>query len=269
MENIITVREADIEVISFPDGHPHIRITKSLEGHLIRLVWPIRNPKELFGLMQISEALDALGAQKIALVIPYLMAARFDRRMQEGDSFDLKIVAQIVNHCRFDRVELIDVHSDVATALIENSVNLRPLDGWAFTINPETIIICPDAGAAKKLKDCKNEIVHCVKQRDPSNGRIVLRVLEPGRCTNKDCVIPDDICDGGATFIAIAEQIQPRHLTLAVTHGIFSKGFSELNKHFHNIVATDSYQSEAAIRSDPFFANQPAPRNLIVIPLNL
>jgi ribose-phosphate pyrophosphokinase len=54
-------------------------------------------------------------------------------------------------------------------------------------------------------------------------------------------VIIDDICDGGATFLSIAEKINAKHLTLIVTHGIFSKGFSALEKRFNEIIVSDSY----------------------------
>ena len=54
-------------------------------------------------------------------------------------------------------------------------------------------------------------------------------------------MIIDDICDGGATFLAIAEQIKPKHMTLIVTHGVFSKGFAVLEKKFDEIIVSDSY----------------------------
>jgi ribose-phosphate pyrophosphokinase len=66
-------------------------------------------------------------------------------------------------------------------------------------------------------------------------------VLDPEICKDRNCIIIDDICDGGGTFNLIASQIQPDHLTLMVTHGLFTKGFKQLNQNFHEIVTTDSY----------------------------
>ena len=100
-------------------------------------------------------------------------------------------------------------------------------------------------------------MVHCIKSRDLRNGNVSLRVLEPQKCINRNCVIIDDLCDGGATFIAIAKQISEQHLTLIVSHGIFSKGFTELQTWFDSIITTDSYRNN--------YDNKIA----TVIPLNL
>ena len=69
--------------------------------------------------------------------------------------------------------------------------------------------------------------MYCEKQRDPATGKIsqtkVLSDDLSGRCA----VITDDICDGGYTFIKIAEQLQAKNverIVLFATHGIFSKG---------------------------------------------
>jgi ribose-phosphate pyrophosphokinase len=66
----------------------------------------------------------------------------------------------------------------------------------------------------------------------------------------KDIIIIDDICDGGATFINIAKEIQKQYelttpkpkIYLIVTHGIFSKGLEELGEYFESIYCTNSYQ---------------------------
>ena len=109
------------------------------------------------------------------------------------------------------------------------------------------VLICPDAGAAKKVKEYiewnrnLEEIVYCNKKRELSTGKITLEVIDPEKCSDRNCVIIDDICDGGGTFMAIAEQIRPKHLTLIVTHGIFSKGFGALKQKFNEIIVSDSY----------------------------
>ncbi|MEL6720431.1 MAG: phosphoribosyltransferase family protein [Bacteroidota bacterium] len=61
----------------------------------------------------------------------------------------------------------------------------------------------------------------------------------------KNCLIVDDICDGGRTFIGLAEALKHKganRLYLAVSHGIFSYGFEELNNHFEHIFTTDAFR---------------------------
>jgi ribose-phosphate pyrophosphokinase len=57
-------------------------------------------------------------------------------------------------------------------------------------------------------------------------------------------LIVDDICDGGGTFIGLAAELKNKNagkLYLAVSHGIFSKGFDSL-KCFDKIFTTNSFK---------------------------
>lgn len=250
---MITIKpEIGLTSFVFPDGQPHIQIGAISEGDAVRVVWNIRNPTQLLQLLEISNALDGLFAVKEQLVVPYLMGARFDRRMQRGDSVDLKVIADMINYCGFKRVHLFDVHSDVALQLIDRSHshdNRRLVKEYK---EPNAVLICPDAGAVKKVGNYAEwnenikDVIYCIKSRDLSNGKVTLNVVNPETCVGRNCVIVDDICDGGATFLAIAKQIhdfKPKSLTLIVSHGIFSKGFDELSNHFTNVITSDSYNA--------------------------
>jgi len=238
-----------ITTLLYPDNQPHLKITEPNEGEEVKIICSITNSIELLHLLQCSDALTTLFCKKKELHIPYLMAARFDRAMQKGDSFDLRVIANLINLCGFEKVFLYDVHSEVATALIDNSINISNAALVEKYNKSNSVLICPDAGAAKKidtyLKINSNlsEVVYCTKVRDLSNGKLKLNVLEAENCYERDCVIIDDLCDGGGTFIAIADQIKPKSLTLVITHGIFSNGFSELEKRFNEIIVSDSYRS--------------------------
>jgi len=55
----------------------------------------------------------------------------------------------------------------------------------------------------------------------------------------------DDICDGGGTFLGLATALKEKNagkLSLIVSHGIFSKGFEELNKSFDTVFTTNSFR---------------------------
>ena len=233
----------------FPDKQPHININSINinANEEVQVICSITNSDNLLLLLQCSNALDNMFVKKKELVIPYLMGARFDRLMQTGDSVDLKVIANLINSCKFEKVYLYDVHSDTSTVLIENSINISNAKLVNYYKQQDAILICPDAGAVKKvnkyfeLNSNIKDVVYCNKVRDLSNGNIALKVLEPEKCKNKNCVIIDDLCDGGGTFLAIASQIKPNHLTLIVTHSIFSKGVDSLEHYFNEIITSDSY----------------------------
>jgi ribose-phosphate pyrophosphokinase len=238
-----------VSAFLFPDNQPHINIQGIEEADDIKVICSLTDSTKVLQLLQTANALDNLFAKKKVLVIPYLMGARFDRLMQHGDSIDLKVIANLINNCGFEKVYLFDVHSDVATMLINNAVNITNQQMVQQYQQDNAVLICPDAGAAKKVakyfdwNSNLKDIVYCSKNRNLATGKLTLEVLEPNECINRNCVIIDDLCDGGATFLAIAEQIQPAHLTLIVTHGIFSKGFEALEQRFNEIIVSDSYCS--------------------------
>lgn len=225
-----------------------------------------------------AASLREIGAEEIHLYTPYILGARSDRKFEEGGNNYLKdVICPIINSLNFKSVTCIDPRSDVLEACIkgfrkESNVNLvnwaiNEIQGGGHEVykNDLTnlIFVSPDAGANKKIYKLaeeigyKGDIITCSKDRDV-NGKLS-RIDIPVNINkvDKDFIIIDDICDGGATFINIANAIiQKRILSsavhpskygkiyLIVTHGIFSKEVSELSKYFDGIYTTNSYKDQ-------------------------
>lgn len=113
------------------------------------------------------------------------------------------------------------------------------------------IPIFPDKGAAERY-NYEGECIVCDKERDDT-GTVKGLVISQGEVNvDANYCIYDDICDGGATFIAVAEAMKEAghkgELHLFVTHGLFTKGFSELDKYFHTIRSlTGMHNSERVV----------------------
>ena len=89
-------------------------------------------------------------------------------------------------------------------------------------------------------------MIECSKSRDVKTGKLKGFKVYADDLQGKDCLIVDDICDGGGTFMGLAEELKNKNagnLYLAVSHGIFSKGFDHLAEHFTKIFTTDSFQN--------------------------
>ncbi len=251
MEKVInTLTQENIRFTLFPDNQPHVDLQNINEGDDVNVCIRLASSNDMLHLLQIAGALDDLGAIKKTLIISYLMGARYDRSMRKGDSRDLKIFSGLINGCEFPKVKLFDVHSDTALQLIENSVNITNEELVKAYTKPNAVLIIPDAGAVKKVDKYVlwnpniKDVVYCVKNRNLNSGSLTLQVLDSDDiCFDRDCVIIDDLCDGGATFLAIAEQIvRPKSLTLIVSHGVFSKGLRQLKEKFDEIITTDSFK---------------------------
>lgn len=212
------------------------------------------------GLMVVAQLLEAISNHYLgktynkALVIPYFPYSRQDRVCNEGESFSLKVFASFVNSLGFDKVETWDNHSNVTTALINNCVNI-PQENFVSQIDflkeNRVALVAPDLGAIKKTSDIakrfgKNEIIRCDKNRDISTGQIKsIEVLDKELVKGyNNFFVADDICDGGGTFLALADaiqEIQPEsYLYLYITHGFFTKGIEIILEKYKVIYTTAS-----------------------------
>lgn len=119
-------------------------------------------------------------------------------------------------------------------------------------------LIVVDAGASKKIDELakqlfknnnKFNIIQCHKQRNIETGKIEKLEVYSKDLKNLPCIIIDDIADGAASFIYCVKELQKiqnyKNSFLVVSHGIFSKGFKELNQYFDGIYCTNSYRDVA------------------------
>lgn len=244
---------------TFPGGEPHIKLDYIVpkKDMQITITHRIQSFNDI-GLLLI--AVDAVrrtfNPKKLKLFLPYFPGARQDRIMVSGEAFTLKVYANLINSLNFDKVYILDPHSDVTPALIDN---VKVLSNHFFiqkcifnigrTTNSIPVIVSPDAGANKKIKELAMfiggvKVVKCDKTRDVDTGRITGFEAYTDDLKGQSCLIVDDICDGGGTFNGLAAELKNKgagKLYLAVSHGIFSKGFVDLNKNFDGIYTTDSY----------------------------
>lgn len=239
--------------LTFPGGEPHVTVTH--DGTVALIDARVRSFNDLGEVLLLTDALKR-GGCSVALRLPYFPGARQDRSLP-GEALTVKVYADIVNAQGYTSVEILDPHSPVTTALIDRVRSLSPLSAIkAFaTQHGITHLISPDSGAEKRVWDVAVAlglpVVRASKHRDQKTGRLSGFSIEqpPG----PGCyLIVDDICDGGGTFIGLAEEFRGKTnagwwgtegpaLYLWVTHGIFSKGTAVLLEHFKAIGTTDSF----------------------------
>ena len=287
--NLTDLEKSDIkyEISRFPDGQQQVKIVNYNDlftdddydfGDVylrtdVLIKTRLNNFKDLEILICAVKSLKNLGVEHIELYVPYFLGSRSDRKFEEGSNNYLKdVICPIINSLNFQSVTVLDSHSDVLEACLNNFKkvdNKELIEFSLFNIGKtkeinnlknilnNSILISPDAGANKKIFKIAEqigytgEIITCSKSRD-EQGKLS-RVEIPTIPYNQDCIIIDDICDGGATFINIAKELKKPNLYnkvyLIVTHGIFSKGFKELNQYFDGIYCTNSYHN---ITSDEY-----------------
>jgi ribose-phosphate pyrophosphokinase len=202
------------------------------------------------------EILRRLGKEHIDVIYPYFPYARQDRVMAQREPFSLKIFAELVNGLKLDYVEVWDPHSDVVPALLNECVVIPQWDIAKRAIpdeyfaNENVIFVSPDAGAYKKLSKLipdDQRIAIGVKNRDTLGKITGTNFYSPVSVVGRTCVIVDDICDGGRTFIELAKKLKEAGaavVVLYITHGIFSQGLEPLREHIDFIYTTNSFPNE-------------------------
>ncbi|NMH88979.1 ribose-phosphate diphosphokinase [Flavivirga algicola] len=245
----------DYESFTFSGGEPHIKILTPInEGQNVMVTHRVQSFDD-FGLLLLAiDALQRMGIKNIDVFVPYFPAARQDRVMVSGEPLSVKVYAEILNALNLNSVTVYDPHSEVTPALLNNSKvisNHNFIKEVIEDINEEIILISPDGGALKKIYKLSSalggiDVVECSKSRDVKTGQISDFKVYVDDLKGKPCLIVDDICDGGGTFMGLANELKNKNagkLYLAVSHGIFSKGLTELSKYFDKIYCTDSFRS--------------------------
>jgi ribose-phosphate pyrophosphokinase len=239
-----------VEYKLFTDNQPHLSLKNINRGDDVSVITDFSTGS--LGIMQLlllSNALDAKGCHKRKLIIPYLIAARSDRHMTKdhSDSFDLKVIAGLINSLNFETVLVFDAHSDVTTSLINNCFNVNNDILTQQYKSENAVLIFPDAGAGKKAKELLarmptvKDVIFCSKERNLQTQELELKVINPEVCEGRNVVIVDDLCDGGRTFTAIIKQLpKVGEATLIVGHALFSFGTKELEQYFNHIITSDS-----------------------------
>lgn len=247
----------NFEAFIFAGGEPHIKIKPDLYTTQPVMISHRLNSFNDLGLLCVAvDALRRMKIKEISAFIPYFPAARQDRVMVGGEPLTVKVYADIINALQLNKVMVFDPHSEVTPALLNNC---EVIPNHAFikkaieSIGETPLLISPDGGALKKIYKVSEylggvEVVECSKSRDVKTGKLSGFKVYADDLKGRDCLIVDDICDGGATFIGLAQELKKKNagkLYLAISHGIFSKGFANLTPHFASIFSTDSIKNIA------------------------
>lgn len=238
----INLQEVPVKFFTFNGGEEQVVIDMSLvpeEPMTVEITAHLKSSIDVMRLVVLADAIRRIENYnaKFYLTMPYVPYARQDRVMQEGEALAIKSFANIINSLKFDAVLISDPHSPVTEAVLDNLVIRDQTDCFKQAVSEkfiflsdDIVVIAPDAGARKKAaKTAKHynwELIEAGKTRDVSTGEITGTEIY-GDVAGKDCLILDDLCDGGMTFIKLGEALKAKgasNVRLYVTHGIFAKG---------------------------------------------
>ena len=200
-----------INLETFPDGTVRIEaLEPQKDWTVLQFTWVYQSDAELFALQCLVDKYPNF--DKI-LVLPYVPHARMDRTKNFKDVFTLKTFCKLINVMEFRTVVVLDPHSDVTPALL-NNVYVIPATEWINKVTEEVelgddlVYFYPDAGAAKRY-DTGLPHTYGVKKRNWETGKIEsLVIAESEVVKGKNVIIVDDICSYGGTFSRAAAALK-------------------------------------------------------------
>lgn len=217
---MLKIKDTPIGLGHFPDGTLHMEGALYYDRNAfgkIQIDWCYENDAELFALIcLVNHIRYTMTNPDIVLFMPYVPHARMDRVKSSRDVFTLKYFAEIINSLRFDEVIVLDPHSHVSEALIDNLYVIHPyvyLEGVIEIIRSkgDFMLFYPDEGAMKRYaSDIKIPYCFGIKNRDWETGRI-LGLNIAGKVEDiagKNILIVDDICSRGGTFLHSARRLK-------------------------------------------------------------
>jgi ribose-phosphate pyrophosphokinase len=233
---------------NFSAGETQVKITSVMEKSQYGIKFNYESDAEIFELLLVADAFKRLTSKSLSLDMPYMPYSRQDRACASGESFSLSVFADIILSADFRRIYTRDPHSEVTKQLLPYYEDNEFYYYLHKMINGKNVLcVAPDAGATQRVKRfCKTyqipDMAQATKIRDSNNGKILDYKFNAVTEGYDIILVIDDICDGGATFLKLAEKINHPNKWLFVTHGIFSKGIEELSKHYTKIISTDSFK---------------------------
>lgn len=226
----------------FPDGtqmlldfNPWFLLSNS--DTVIDITWKYETEEELLTLIYVKRHIDNNRKYKpeINLHMPYIPNARMDRTKHDAEIFTLKYFCEVINSLNFDKVYVMDAHSNVSVGLLNNCVNQSPAEAISRAMNrvsrlvvkdshryiyTDLVIYFPDEGACKRYSGHHifdgHEIIVGRKNRDWNTGKILgLEVcdrngkeLDKDSLREKTVLMVDDIISYGGTMAYSAEKLR-------------------------------------------------------------
>lgn len=266
---MILLNDKEVKFKTYPNGETHfddeliLSFVQDVDRH--RLTLKYQDDGDLIKLMFMKKYLDQTYRKNSELTIYYMPYSRMDRTGGEYP-FTLKYVTDFINSLNFEVIQVIEPHSDVTPALLDNVISVDINKTLIYEVAKEVnfdkekdYLFFPDAGAQKRYAGFWPEVNSLVgyKKRDFDTGRITNFQLvgetppEPFKV-----IIMDDLSSYGGTFLLSAEHLRNAGATevyLLVAHAeesilkgkVFESGLID------KVFTTDSIISRESVSAQP------------------
>lgn len=257
--NLMLLNGQSLQIDHFPNGE--LRVSPEILEQLVTakdqmqlLTLRFETNEDLVVLLLLSQWLREEGFKSQALYMPYMPYSRMDRKVGRH-LFSLQYITSFINAMHFEKVYVLEAHSQVTLALIDNVISLSyvnklvqlAMNDMGFDEQLD-VIVFPDKGAEERYRGAfpsNFRILYGEKIRDFDTGEVLeLNVKGDGKAIRKALSV-DDLVSRGTTFLQLAkacEALGIHDISLAVTHtenNLYSGTFFH---HITRLYTTDALQ---------------------------
>lgn len=261
----------EVSITHFRNGEIGAHIPENMRKKDVYFIHDsTKNPQNWWvELLLIKDTLLSASAESVTFVLPNMLYSRQDRKDKPHVPISARALAESISHS-LKRIITMDLHAPQIQGFYPSDVPLdnlysfpeaiRHLRKYHFEELDNLVVVSPDAGAAGRTKTflrklvkaqedsaIKHEYSFALLSKERSKPGEVGDMQLIGDVNGKNIIIIDDIIDSGGTLCKAAEVLKKngaQKLFCYGTHGIFTKGVSELFNCFDFVMTSNTHFQE-------------------------
>lgn len=253
----------------FPNGETRM-VVDNINSNIDNEVdFKYEDDGDLIKLMFVKNYIDSKNTHSYSSLNIYYMPYSRQDRVEGNSAFTLKYITKFINGLGFNKVTVIEPHSNVTPALLDNVeskfINLKLLEKVTEHIDFYHLLdylVFPDEGASKRYGELHGfNVLVGHKIRDFSSGEILsLDLIGDNNKAGTKALIVDDLSSYGGTFVATAKELKSKfgieEVYLLVAHAENSIFKGKLFEHVDKVFTTNSILTEQDNWENQKFKNQ-------------
>jgi ribose-phosphate pyrophosphokinase len=218
----------------FPDGELLVKIEEDVRGRDCFIVQPTSHPvnAHLMELMIWIDCLHRASANRVTAVIPYFGYARQDRKDEGRTPITAKLVANLIERARADRVVAVDMHAAQVQGFFDipvDHLSAAPvLIKWFKSLKlANRVFVSPDVGNVKRAQVYANVLGGdiCIIDKRRKSGSETQAVHIIGDVEGKNVLMVDDMITTAGTVTEACKMLHDhgvKDIYMSATHAVFA-----------------------------------------------
>ncbi|MBU0894247.1 MAG: ribose-phosphate pyrophosphokinase [Nanoarchaeota archaeon] len=264
----------EVSITKFRNGEVEMYIPENMRGKDVYFIQDsTKYPQDWWvELLLIKDLLLNSSAESVTFVIPNMLYSRQDRKNRPHVPISARALAKSISP-GLKKIITLDLHAGQIQGFYPENVPVDNLYSFPEVVRSlrryhledldNLVVVAPDAGAAGRtryfLQRLEKAQQDTLKKQNYSFAVFSKERAAPGEVASmqligdvneKNCLIVDDIIDSGGTLCKAAQILKEngaKKIMCYGTHGIFTKGISDLCDNYDFVMTSNTYPQENSL----------------------